>query len=164
MSLHRSAALGDSIALRELLASGIGVDELDESGSSALHWACANGRHECVEVLLSVHADPLLRNKNGETPIHVARTVRSSLCLDLLAAALVAGPPVLLATASDKPVNVSAANESLLQGVLVRSSLAIILCFDVHKSRDQVLWSDLHFKVVQIQMSSFHPTVRRCSI
>ncbi|WP_293448535.1 ankyrin repeat domain-containing protein, partial [Persephonella sp.] len=44
-----------------------------EKGGTALHWAVFYGHKEIIKLLLMQGADPLIKDKNGITPIDVAR-------------------------------------------------------------------------------------------
>jgi ankyrin repeat protein len=55
-----------------LLAAGADIDAQDKNGAAALHRAV---RHRCaaaVGALLELGANPLLKNKPGSTPFHLA--------------------------------------------------------------------------------------------
>jgi len=45
---------------------------LDQSGRTPLHHAARNGNNDCIELLLDAKADPLLKGKDGITPLDVA--------------------------------------------------------------------------------------------
>jgi ankyrin repeat protein len=58
--------------IRCLLAAGADIDAQDKNGAAALHRAV---RHRCaaaVGALLELGANPLLKNKPGSTPFHLA--------------------------------------------------------------------------------------------
>ena len=44
------------------------IDNTDETGSTALHYAAANGRMDVCELLLKEGAKPNIANFNGKTP------------------------------------------------------------------------------------------------
>jgi ankyrin repeat protein len=56
-----------------LLKSGAGVNEKNNSGEVALHYAAANGHKAVVEVLLKHKADVNVRNDADATPLAVAQ-------------------------------------------------------------------------------------------
>jgi ankyrin repeat protein len=68
-----------------------------------------------VRLLLQNGADPLARNDNGDTPLHVAQKVKAVACLDALAIALTADPPKVV----EKPFKGSKSqlNKTLLRAV-----------------------------------------------
>ena len=69
-----AARTGDLSALKESLLKVSDVNAQDpETGSTALHMACANGHSDCVEFLLQCeNIKPNLTNKSGSTPLHWA--------------------------------------------------------------------------------------------
>lgn len=62
------------------------LDATDGSGKTALHVAAAAGGAAAVELLLHAGADPLVADKRGLLPLHVAVDSRSVECLLLLLA------------------------------------------------------------------------------
>eukprot|EP00961_Rhodomonas_salina_P165426 2228754-Rhodomonas_salina.1 len=70
--LAACARFGEYEDMEALLASSsIPVDFQNEGGTTALHYACANGHVACVSSLLSRGARPLA-NRSGNTPLHWA--------------------------------------------------------------------------------------------
>lgn len=73
--LHWTCALSGKNALlvvQELVEHGANVDELDDVGSTPLHWA-ASGRFDRVAYLLEQGADVSIQKSDGKTPLDVAR-------------------------------------------------------------------------------------------
>lgn len=72
--LHMAAKLAFSGCCKYLLSETV-VNSIDVNGNTALHLLCASGKKkpECAKVLLEGGSSVVLRNKNGETPFHVAR-------------------------------------------------------------------------------------------
>ena len=64
-----TAEIGSPATLDVLLQHGANVHDQDIQGSSALHYAAANGRVEIVQRLLSSGADANLRDSEGRTPL-----------------------------------------------------------------------------------------------
>jgi len=58
----------------------------DDSGATPLHWACGEGKEECVEVLIERGADINLQDFGGETPLHWASLNGHKIPLELLLA------------------------------------------------------------------------------
>jgi len=57
--------------LEELIQDGADVNEADwDRGSTPLHWACAAGKLDAIEVLLEYGAEINSQNKHGRTPLH----------------------------------------------------------------------------------------------
>ncbi|XP_038600088.1 ankyrin repeat domain-containing protein 22 [Tachyglossus aculeatus] len=55
-----------------LLRAGADVNTMDYAGCTALHYACEMKNQNIVPLLLDAHADPLLKNKKGESPLDIA--------------------------------------------------------------------------------------------
>ena len=61
------------------------INEADaEFGATALHWAALRGHAEVVKALISHGADLTVTNKDGETPLRVARRANRSQVVELL--------------------------------------------------------------------------------
>ncbi|KAJ1439784.1 putative methyltransferase-domain-containing protein [Ochromonadaceae sp. CCMP2298] len=65
------ARYGEDEDLRALLKAGASVDHLDESRSSAMHKAAANGEVACLKVLHEFGAQ-YVKNNTGNSPAHWA--------------------------------------------------------------------------------------------
>ncbi len=92
--LHDAAFRGDVATIRQLVKGGADVDETDDMGATALHWAARGGHrpgpHECagedaarpkvISTLLALGADPNSQDRrpkgfgrsSGWTPLFVA--------------------------------------------------------------------------------------------
>ena len=68
------AAQGDSAysVAFFLKKSFIGINSVDKSKSSPLHWACISHSHEVVRYLVAWHADVKKVDLAGYTPLHLA--------------------------------------------------------------------------------------------
>ena len=89
--LHAAACRSDSSELRALLpaapggATAGGLDELDEEGRAALHYAAWNGLDAPVAALLAAGAAPDVRSRDrGATPLHFAAGMAHPAALRLL--------------------------------------------------------------------------------
>lgn len=75
-ALHWAARNNHARMLEVMAGKGADVnlteDEPAESGNTPLHTACIYGSAEAAAVLIASGADDTLRNKNGETPAHMA--------------------------------------------------------------------------------------------
>eukprot|EP01117_Protostelium_nocturnum_P001997 TRINITY_DN1264_c0_g1_i1.p1 TRINITY_DN1264_c0_g1~~TRINITY_DN1264_c0_g1_i1.p1 ORF type:complete len:260 (+),score=111.24 TRINITY_DN1264_c0_g1_i1:144-923(+) len=67
-----AARKNDFRKLRDILDSGFYANEIDEeTGCTALHFACAKGSKQCIELLLTAGCDPNAQNGRGQTPLHI---------------------------------------------------------------------------------------------
>jgi len=66
-----AASAGDAEVLKQLIADkAAGVDDRDEEGRTALHFASGYGETECMTILLGAEADINGKDQNGNTPLH----------------------------------------------------------------------------------------------
>ena len=63
---------------------GCHVNAVDNGGDTALHKACWDGSTECVKELLAHGADTSIKNKDGETPLDIARNQNHKAVIALL--------------------------------------------------------------------------------
>lgn len=70
--LIESAKLGNEDEMRKLISTGVSVDEVDSSGTPALHYCVKRGSIGCVRLLLNSKASVDLVNKNEETALYIA--------------------------------------------------------------------------------------------
>jgi len=57
--------------LEQLIQDGAHVNEQDtDRGNTPIHWACAGGHLDAIELLLEYGADINSQNKHGRTPLH----------------------------------------------------------------------------------------------
>ena len=71
--IHDAAASGDIEQVKELLASGTDMDEVDGKQRTALHHAARRGHVAIVELLIERGADVNPREAiSGHTPLHLA--------------------------------------------------------------------------------------------
>ncbi|NPA12901.1 MAG: hypothetical protein GXO45_02815 [Aquificae bacterium] len=76
--------LGDIDRVKLAIAKGADVNAQDENGGTALHWAVFYEYEDIVKLLLMHGANPYIKDKNGITPIDVARINRKVFMLKLL--------------------------------------------------------------------------------
>ena len=74
MTLLQHAALnGDVVEMRRLVANGRHVNERNEYGDTALHYAAVYGHVEAMRVLVvELGADKEAKNVDGLTALHLA--------------------------------------------------------------------------------------------
>lgn len=86
-TFHSAAFLGDSSLLRRHLRSltmrahssnGAGIDAVDESGMTALHWAVLRDHEVCVRILLDRGADVDALQKGLNTPLLLAAVSKNN--------------------------------------------------------------------------------------
>eukprot|EP01025_Chloroclados_australasicus_P030548 TRINITY_DN3066_c1_g1_i1.p1 TRINITY_DN3066_c1_g1~~TRINITY_DN3066_c1_g1_i1.p1 ORF type:complete len:327 (-),score=84.66 TRINITY_DN3066_c1_g1_i1:393-1373(-) len=71
--IHGAASAGDAEALRKLVAKeGVNLEEKDDEGRTALHFASGYGEHECMQVLLDAGAKVEEVDNNQNTALHYA--------------------------------------------------------------------------------------------
>jgi ankyrin repeat protein len=70
--LHLAAALGDIVAIKELIKRGVSPDHAQENHFTPLMTAAANGKSNAVEYLLEQGADPSLGDIHGNRAVYLA--------------------------------------------------------------------------------------------
>jgi ankyrin repeat protein len=76
--IHKAALASDYEYGLKLIESKIDLDELDEDGHTALHWAVFRADIDFVKLLLEAGANPNILSADGVTPKWRAR----DFCLD----------------------------------------------------------------------------------
>ncbi|XP_060498970.1 ankyrin repeat domain-containing protein 22 [Panthera onca] len=64
--------------VRMLLDAGIDVNATDCYGCTALHYACEMKNQNLIPLLLEAHADPMIKNRRGETSLDIAQRLKFS--------------------------------------------------------------------------------------
>ncbi|XP_001501529.2 ankyrin repeat domain-containing protein 22 [Equus przewalskii] len=64
--------------VRMLLDAGVEVNATDCYGYTALHYACEMKNQTLIPLLLEAHADPMIKNKHGESSLDIARRLKFS--------------------------------------------------------------------------------------
>jgi len=72
VDLLAAVSSSDVDAVKELVAAGADVNEKDEDGRSALHFACGYGEIECARILLEAGATVDILDATKNTPLHYA--------------------------------------------------------------------------------------------
>jgi uncharacterized protein len=70
--LIRATLSRDSTAIRDAIAAGADVNEVDRDGRTALHHAAINGDISAVALLMEAGAQPNIRDSAGWTALHFA--------------------------------------------------------------------------------------------
>lgn len=84
-SLQTLILQGRNEEAKNLFITKINVNETDIDRNTALHQAAAMGSVDMIEYLLAQGADPEMKNKEGNTPIHIAIINRKYDALRVLA-------------------------------------------------------------------------------
>lgn len=74
-----------------LVAKGASVDARDSKGETALMYAVRTGKPGLVQLMLKSHADPSLRNKEGQTALDIARKAEDKKIIAVLQTAKQSG-------------------------------------------------------------------------
>ncbi|XP_022425122.1 ankyrin repeat domain-containing protein 22 isoform X2 [Delphinapterus leucas] len=64
--------------VRMLLNAGAEVNATDCYGCTALHYACEMKNQTLIPLLLAAHADPMIKNKHGESSLDIAQRLKFS--------------------------------------------------------------------------------------
>ncbi|XP_025129731.3 ankyrin repeat domain-containing protein 22 isoform X3 [Bubalus bubalis] len=64
--------------VRMLLNAGVDVNAIDCYGCTALHYACEMKNQTLIPLLLEAHANPMIKNKDGETSLDIAQRLKFS--------------------------------------------------------------------------------------
>ena len=84
-ALLDAARKGDLKQVEKLLDAGADVNQLDNTGFTALHWAAMTNRQEVAKLLIRHKADINAREFQYElTPLDVAKSRKSSGMVDFL--------------------------------------------------------------------------------
>ncbi|KAM3608182.1 uncharacterized protein V6R79_020540 [Siganus canaliculatus] len=104
MRMQRSSTMLSDV--RQIVATGGGLNQTNDDGVTLLHIACASGYREVVSVLLGSGADPHPADDNFWTPLHLAAKYgQTSIVSQLLRHG---ANPTLLNRNQDKPSDIAA--------------------------------------------------------
>jgi hypothetical protein len=81
IGFRRAAAAGDAEAVLANLSAGVKVDDRDELGYTALHYACRSDEvkmENIVTILVDHGANINAKTNNGVTPLHICCLVRKT--------------------------------------------------------------------------------------
>jgi ankyrin repeat protein len=67
-------------------SQGVGLDQTDYDGRSAMHFACSWGRFKMVECLLKLGASHSLKDRWHQTPLAIAVKAKHQMVITVLAA------------------------------------------------------------------------------
>ena len=72
ISIHKAAKTGNVKAVKQHLATGIGVNAMDANKMTALHWAAMKGQKEVVALLIIRGANLNAKTSKNLTPLNLA--------------------------------------------------------------------------------------------
>jgi len=84
INLCWAASTGDFYEVQQLIARGINVNDADYDGRTALHLAASEGHPKIVSYLLSKNANPLAKDRWGNTPIDDAQRNKHQEVIDII--------------------------------------------------------------------------------
>ena len=88
MVLHSKIQIGRVDLVRMLLHAGTDPNRIDNGwGYTALTIATCDHHYDVIACLLAAGADPNIRNRTADTPLHVAISLRYDLAIETLIAA-----------------------------------------------------------------------------
>ncbi|EAY03188.1 hypothetical protein TVAG_049720 [Trichomonas vaginalis G3] len=83
-ALHRACANGYVEIIDLLYQNGANIEETDDDALRPLHYCILRDNDEALRKILELKADPLAKNKRGETPAQMAARCKSLRCLEIL--------------------------------------------------------------------------------
>ena len=72
ISIHKAAKTGNIKAVKQHLATGMGVNDMDANKMTALHWAAMKGQKEVVALLIVKGANLNAKTSKNLTPLNLA--------------------------------------------------------------------------------------------
>ena len=72
IDIHDAAYYGKIEVVKQHLAAGVDVNEVNNSKETPLHWAAIEGQEEIVELLIAKGANVNAKADEGNTPLHTA--------------------------------------------------------------------------------------------
>ncbi|KAL2081193.1 hypothetical protein ACEWY4_023046 [Coilia grayii] len=94
--------------VRQLINTGVSLNQHNEDGVTLLHMACASGYTEVVSLLLESGADPQVSDNNYWTPLHLASKYGQTRIVSQLLKYKT--DPTVLNCSQDKPSDVAASD------------------------------------------------------
>eukprot|EP01087_Luapelamoeba_hula_P016302 TRINITY_DN500_c1_g2_i1.p1 TRINITY_DN500_c1_g2~~TRINITY_DN500_c1_g2_i1.p1 ORF type:complete len:416 (-),score=38.82 TRINITY_DN500_c1_g2_i1:110-1357(-) len=70
--LCNAAKNGDLAQVKQLLAQGVSIEQDDQNGKTALHWAVERKDVKMAALLIDMGANIGAKNQRGQTPVHYA--------------------------------------------------------------------------------------------
>ncbi len=68
----QAARGGDADQIAMLARQGANLDQVDYDGRTAMHKACLEGNHKCVEVLIQNYADVNIKDRWGQVTLKLS--------------------------------------------------------------------------------------------
>lgn len=85
--LHVASSISCQDCVQLLIEEGVDIDEQDQLGFSALHYACQHNKITNIATLLRAGANPNLITKEGNTPLHIVAVFNNLDAIKLLISA-----------------------------------------------------------------------------
>ncbi|KAJ8264386.1 hypothetical protein GJAV_G00148560 [Gymnothorax javanicus] len=70
--------------LKTILSSKVDINAVDYKGNTGLHYVCQRRSHRLVPLFLERNADISIKNKDGESPVDIARRLKFKKILTML--------------------------------------------------------------------------------
>uniref|UniRef100_W5MG46 Ankyrin repeat domain 22 n=2 Tax=Lepisosteus oculatus TaxID=7918 RepID=W5MG46_LEPOC len=67
-----------------LLSTTVDINATDNKRNTALHYACQGKSSRVIPLLLEKHADPSIKNNDGETPLDIAKRLKFKKIVQML--------------------------------------------------------------------------------
>ena len=78
----QAARGGDADQIAMLARQGANLDQVDYDGRTAMHKACLEGNHKCVEVLIQNYADVNIKDRWGQVTLELStKSSKSCKCV-----------------------------------------------------------------------------------
>ena len=71
-SIHKAAEIGNIRAVKQHLAAGVDVNDIDANKMTALHWAAMKGQKKAVALLIVEGANLNAKTSKNLTPLNLA--------------------------------------------------------------------------------------------
>ncbi len=74
--MHEALIGGNELQIRKLISTNdLDINKPDKGGNTLLHLAVLSGNESSVKAILDLEPDPTIKNKQGKTPLQLAKTL-----------------------------------------------------------------------------------------